>query len=99
MPAKVPMRHGIDRRAHQIIEQDTSPEDDKLMTTLECANYLGVSEQFLTIARSKGYGPPWQRISPTVIRYSKIQLRTWLAERTYLHTHDYKRPKGKKAVA
>ena len=77
-----PARHHIDRRAREIIDQlAIDLADDFLLTTLQCANWLGVSTQFLELGRIKGYGPPAVDIAPRVVRYRKNSVLQWLLER------------------
>ena len=80
-------RHHLDRRAHLIAAQPG--DDDKALSTREAADWLGVSEQFLEIGRCRGYGPPFERISPKVIRYRIGKMREWLASRTHTCTSEY----------
>jgi hypothetical protein len=76
------LNHHIDRRAGQLLDRlNDDLEDDSLLSTLQCANWLGVSVQFLEIGRIKGYGPPAVNIAPRVIRYRKNSVLKWLVER------------------
>jgi hypothetical protein len=76
------LKHHIDRNARETLDQLTVDlEDDTLLSTLQCANWLGVSTQFLEIGRIKGYGPPAVNIAPRVVRYRKTSVLRWLIER------------------
>lgn len=75
-------KHHIDRKAREILDQlAVDLADDTLLTTLQCANWLGVSTQFLELGRIRNYGPPAVSIAPRVIRYRKNSVLRWLIER------------------
>jgi hypothetical protein len=77
--------HHLDRRAEAILAVGDGPADE-LLDTFETAKWLGVSVQFLQIGRSKGYGPPFVRISSNIVRYHRGSVRRWLRERTFATT-------------
>src|SRR5688572_3352566 len=77
-------RHHLDRRADAIAAQGTgvgAPDD--LLTTAAVARWLGVSNQWVEIGRTKGYGPPFKRIGPFRIRYLRSDVLAWLEQRTH----------------
>lgn len=82
-----PKRHHLDKRAAEIASSPGS--DDELLTTVQIAAWLGVSTQWLEIGRSKGYGPPFERLSPKCIRYRRGKARKWLDGRTHSSTAEY----------
>jgi hypothetical protein len=84
----VPLRHHLDRRASELIENGAGISRD-LLTTEATAEWLGVSSQWLEIGRSKNYGPPFVRLSPRRIRYRRDDVVAWLRERTYRATAEY----------
>lgn len=86
--AGTPRKFHLDRRAHQLIEQGAGNADD-LMSTFDVATWLGVSIQFLEIGRHNNYGPVFVRLSPTMIRYKRADVLSWLQERTYQSTAEY----------
>jgi hypothetical protein len=49
------------------------------LSTKAAAHHLGVSTQFLEIARHRGEGPPFVRVN-RAIRYSRAELDKWLAD-------------------
>ena len=55
------------------------------LTTSEAANYLRVSKQFLEIARHRGNGPPYIKLTRAV-RYHRPSLDQWMLERQRHHT-------------
>jgi predicted DNA-binding transcriptional regulator AlpA len=77
-----PVRLHIDKRADAILAASVADDDDTLLTTVQTAGWLGVSEMFLIQGRGKGHGPPFIKISPNTVRYRKGDVRQWLAERT-----------------
>jgi excisionase family DNA binding protein len=56
-----------------------------VFTTKEAAAYLKVSHQYLEIARVKGGGPPYVKLSRAV-RYRRQDLDTWLGTCVRSHT-------------
>ena len=82
-------RHHLDRRAPELIEKGRDGDPDELLTTKEMAAWLGVSEQWLEIGRSKRYGPPFIRMGPRMIRYRRGTGIHWLEERTHRSTAEY----------
>jgi hypothetical protein len=93
MPVKAaPKQHHIDKRADALI--GVSGDDDDLLTTREIAEWFGVSEQWLEIGRSKGYGPPFLRMSERCIRYRRGNAREYLRKRTFASTAAYARRKS-----
>lgn len=55
------------------------------LKTAEAAAYLGLSRQFLEIARHRGDGPPYIKVSRAV-RYYRPTLDQWMHERERNHT-------------
>jgi len=55
------------------------------LTTVEAADYLRVSRQFLEIARHRGSGPPYIKLARAV-RYHKPSLDRWMLEHERNHT-------------
>ena len=78
----------IDKRADSILAT-TAGDDDNLLSTPEMAAWLGCSTQWLEIGRNKGYGPPFERLSPRMIRYRRGKVRAWLNERSHRSTSEY----------
>src|SRR5262245_46313604 len=52
-----PHRHHLDKRAAEIASQ--IGDDDDLLDTRQVADLLGMSTQWVEIARHKGIGPPY----------------------------------------
>src|SRR5262245_17524825 len=84
----LPRRRHIDRRAHSLAAAPND-DDERPMTTPQAADWLGVSVQFLEIARHKGDGPEFVRLGPKSIRYMPSALRKWCEERAFTHTKQY----------
>lgn len=81
-------RHHLDRRAHKLIADSDGSDDDMLSPRAVC-DWLGVSDHWLAIGRSKGYGPPFRRLSSQVIRYPRGDVKAWLATRMHRSTAEY----------
>lgn len=61
---------------------------EKLFTTREAAEYLGVSEAHLQRMRSEGGGPSFCRIGKRRVGYRAGDLSTWLGNRVATSTAD-----------
>jgi hypothetical protein len=90
----IPTSHYLDKRADSIAAQIAALPDDTLLSTADLACWLGVSIQFLTIGRSRGYGPAFVRLSATAVRYRVSNVRRWLTERTFARTAEFTGGKG-----
>jgi hypothetical protein len=86
--AKKVRKHHLDRRADKLIDAGAG-DPDELLTTKQTAEWLDVSEQWLEIGRHKGYGPPYVRIAPRIVRYTRGDIRKYLTERTHQSTAEY----------
>jgi hypothetical protein len=82
-------RHNLDKRAPAIIEAANAGTDDELLTTTQVAVWFGLSPEWLEIGRSKGWGPPFLRLSPRRIRYRRGTCKEWLHERAHRATAEY----------
>ena len=83
-----PQKHHLDRRAADLAEKGAGDPDD-LLSTAALAVWLGCSPQFLEIARSRGFGPQWVRLSSRRVRYRRSDVLTWLVNRTHAATAEY----------
>jgi predicted DNA-binding transcriptional regulator AlpA len=97
-------RHHLDRRALALIEAANEGTDDELLSTTRVAVWLGVSPEWVEIGRSKGWGPPYVRLSPRRIRYRRGDVKKWLQERAHRSTDEYDtgrqgRAPGSKVIA
>jgi len=81
--------HHLDRRALDLIEAANEGTDDDLMSTPRLAVLLGVSPGWLEIGRSRGWGPPFLKLSPRRVRYHRGTVKAWLQERAYRSTAEY----------
>ncbi len=52
------------------------------------AEFLGLTDRCLQRWRQKGGGPRYVRLSPSVIRYRRIDLKEHADQRVRRHTHD-----------
>lgn len=82
----------LDRRAARLAAEPG--DDDDLLSTPELALWFGVSTQWAEIGRTKGYGPPFERLGAKVIRYRRGAVRAWLDARSHTGTADYRRAKA-----
>jgi hypothetical protein len=87
-------RHHLDRRALALMDAVNEGSDDELMATVLVAVWLGVSPEWLEIGRSKGWGPPFLRLSPRRVRYRRGDVKKWLQERAYRSTSQYQTQPG-----
>jgi predicted DNA-binding transcriptional regulator AlpA len=81
-------RHHLDCRAHVLVERGEGPADE-LLRTREVAAWLGISVPWLEIARSRGFGPAFVRVSARCVRYRRGDVLKWLLERTHAGTAEY----------
>jgi hypothetical protein len=89
-----PLRHHLDKRAASLLATSAVSDDDELLTTRETAAWLQTSEQWLEIGRVKGYGPPFERLAPKIIRYRRGKVRKWLDQRSHFSTVEYRDGRG-----
>jgi predicted DNA-binding transcriptional regulator AlpA len=76
-------RFHLDRRAAGLITIGRAQfDEDQLISTKQWANWTGTSTQLWEIARWKGEGPKWIKISPRRVRYRVGDLLEWLESRT-----------------
>jgi len=85
----VPQKHHLDRRAADIAAKGAASNHDDLLSTIETAAWLGISQQFLEIGRCKGYGPRFVRLSPRRVRYLRSSVLAWLEEREHASTDEF----------
>lgn len=84
------MRLHLDKRAADIAAlPDSTGNPDDLLNTYEMADWLGVSRQWLEIGRCHGYGPPFIKIAPKLVRYRRKDVLEWLQTRIHLSTASY----------
>ncbi len=81
-------RHHLDRRAADIAAAGNGPPDE-LIDSKELARWLGVSKQWVEIARHRGWGPKFVRLGPRRIRYRRIDVLAWLETRRHQSTAEY----------
>jgi predicted DNA-binding transcriptional regulator AlpA len=79
--------HHLDRRAGALLNSEQASGDaDYLLTTTEVSEWLGMSTQFLTIGRHRGFGPPFVTLSARMVRYRRGAIREWLEQRQHHST-------------
>ncbi|MGY2905230.1 helix-turn-helix transcriptional regulator [Bradyrhizobium sp. URHC0002] len=90
----------LDRRASSLIAAAVTSEGgaDDLLTTQQVANWLGVSTQWMEIQRDRDTGPPFQRLAPQLIRYKRDTVLTWLKQREYARTSQYRESRSNKTT-
>ena len=86
----IPQRHHIDRRAGDVAGAAADRNPEELLTTAGTAEWLGISSQWLEIARHGGYGPRYVRLSPRRIRYRRSDVLAWLEERSHRAVAEYR---------
>ncbi len=57
----------------------------EFLTEPQLAELLGVDPRTLHRWRGSGEGPPFVRIGPRNVRYSRAALDQWIAARTHQH--------------
>jgi predicted DNA-binding transcriptional regulator AlpA len=78
----LPKRHHIDKRAAQAADNIAATgADEDWLSTKQLAKQLGTSDLWLELGRAKGYGPPFVKLSPRMVRYNKAAVIAWLRER------------------
>jgi hypothetical protein len=82
----VPRNHHLDRFALDLAYGVAVGDPDELLTTKLVAGLIHVSVQWMEIARCAGYGPPYVRLSPRVVRYRRKDLVDWLRSRAAIAT-------------
>jgi predicted DNA-binding transcriptional regulator AlpA len=77
------------RPKHTDVVATTSPppslhgiDDDALLDTASTAIWLGVSHQWLELARNKGYGPRYIKVTSRIVRYRRGDILAYLKSRT-----------------
>jgi hypothetical protein len=80
----------LDRRADSLAAAGAGNPDDLLLTE-EVAAWLHVSMQWLEIGRCEGYGPPFKKLSPRMVRYKRSDVLEWLEGRSHASTAEYRR--------
>ena len=77
-----PTKHGFDRFIDQILPfvEDGDPND--LLTPEYVAAKLRVSLAWLAAVRINGFGPPFKRLSPAIIRYPRGGFIQYLKTRS-----------------
>jgi predicted DNA-binding transcriptional regulator AlpA len=89
-PSAQRRRHHLDRRAQQLLATGEG-DADELMSQRAVAEWLGVSGQWLSVGRHRGFGPPFVRLTPRMVRYRRGDVRAWLESRRYSSTAEYKK--------
>ncbi len=69
----------------EVDQQGFLAESTPYLTTTEAASYLRMSKQFLEIARHRGGGPPFIKLSRAV-RYHRPSLDQWMLKHERRHT-------------
>jgi hypothetical protein len=82
-------RFHLDKRAELILKATADADADELLSTKETAGEIGVSEVWLNKRRLHGDGPPYERVSPHIIKYRRSKLRAWLEDRSFTSTSQY----------
>jgi hypothetical protein len=66
-----------------------------LLATDEVAALLCYSIQWVEIARHRGFGPPFIRLSPRRVRYLRSDVIAWLKTRRHASTAEYETTGGR----
>ena len=87
--ADAPRRLHLDKRVDSLITSTPEGADDDLLTTQQIAGWFGTSQQWVELGRAKGYGPPYVKLAPGIIRYKRSVVVEWLREREFKRTSEY----------
>ncbi|WP_425043705.1 helix-turn-helix transcriptional regulator [Primorskyibacter sp. S87] len=68
------LREKVDLVADQLTRIGVGP---KLMTTPECAEFLGFGKDIIFEWRKKGIGPPYLSITERTLRYDRDAVFQW----------------------
>jgi predicted DNA-binding transcriptional regulator AlpA len=83
-------RHHIDQRAARLADEIQAGGDpDQLLSDNDLHELTGLSTAWFRIGRTKGYAPPFVRLSPRVVMTKRSDYVAWLRERTHLRTSEY----------
>jgi len=83
-----PKNPRLDRAAANIAARE-SGDPDELLSTSDLSEMTGLSISWFEIARCKGYGPPFKRLSHRAVRYKRSDVLAWLDERSFRCTSEY----------
>jgi hypothetical protein len=81
-----PKRLHLDKRASRLAAEPGA--DDELLDTAATVRWLAVSVGWLELSRVYGYGPPYEKMGPRLVRYHRGRVREWLRERERTRTSD-----------
>lgn len=51
-----------------------------LLSTAEAANLTGLSPEWFFLARKKGDGPPYLRVTSRIVKYDREDLLDWFRQ-------------------
>ena len=91
MPAVIPFKAPLDRRAAALVAHPDYQNDEQLLTTQQVAEWLQISPSWLEIGRTKGYGPKYVKLGAKRVRYRVGDTKQYLRDRTCQATADYER--------
>jgi hypothetical protein len=82
-----PRRHLCDRFVDDITQHVTDGDPSDLLSADYVASKLRVSLAWLAAARVNNFGPPYVRLSPSVVRYPRGKFLRWLQSRSEIPEH------------
>jgi predicted DNA-binding transcriptional regulator AlpA len=92
-PPPLPQRIHIDRRADKLAAEIAAGGDpDELLSDSQLSELTGLSVQWFQIARVRGFGPPFVRLSPRRVRTRRADYVAWLRARTHRSSAEYRDP-------
>jgi hypothetical protein len=77
----VQKRHHLDARIKDLIAKIETQGIPPVFNTEKCAEILEVSQEWVEIGRCHGYGPPFIKPTPKMVRYTARGLLGYLAKR------------------
>ena len=51
-----------------------------LLSTIEAADLTGLSSEWFFLARKKGDGPPYLRVTSRIVKYDRDELLGWFRQ-------------------
>jgi predicted DNA-binding transcriptional regulator AlpA len=77
----IPRTHHLDKRSAHLDQFIASGDPDQLLSTKQVAELIGMSVSWLEIGRCAGFGPPFLKLGPRMVKYRRADLVRWIRSR------------------